>query len=84
VFYGYTADGDSDGGQGLATALSQAYDLILLDVMLPTLDGFSICEQLRAGKGDRLLFEFFLSFPFAWGYKRRPDTLKSSFSELCA
>jgi DNA-binding response OmpR family regulator len=44
VFNGYTADGESDGGQGLATALAQAYDLILLDVMLPTLDGFSICE----------------------------------------
>lgn len=50
VFNGYTADGESDGGQGLATALSQAYDLILLDVMLPTLDGFSICEQLREKK----------------------------------
>jgi two-component system response regulator RegX3 len=50
VFNGYMADGESDGGQGLATALSQAYDLILLDVMLPTLDGFSICEQLREQK----------------------------------
>ncbi len=50
VFNGYTADGESDGGQGLATALAQAYDLVLLDVMLPTLDGFSICEQLREQK----------------------------------
>jgi two-component system response regulator RegX3 len=50
VFNGYTADGESDGGQGLASALAQAYDLILLDVMLPTLDGFSICEQLREKK----------------------------------
>lgn len=50
VFNGYRADGESDGGQGLATALARAYDLVLLDVMLPTLDGFSICRQLRQKK----------------------------------
>jgi two-component system response regulator RegX3 len=50
VFNGYTADGESDGGEGLAAALAKAYDLVLLDVMLPTLDGFSICEQLREQK----------------------------------
>ncbi len=50
VFNGYSADGVADGGQGLAAALAQPYDLILLDVMLPTLDGFSICRQLRARK----------------------------------
>lgn len=50
VFNGYHADGVADGGQGLADALAQSYDLILLDVMLPTLDGFSICKQVRAKK----------------------------------
>lgn len=50
VFNGYSTDGAADGGQGLAAALDQAYDLILLDVMLPTLDGFSICRQVRAKK----------------------------------
>jgi two-component system response regulator RegX3 len=50
VFNGYTTDGESDGGQGLASATSKAYDLVLLDVMLPTLDGFSICRQLREQK----------------------------------
>jgi two-component system response regulator RegX3 len=50
VFNGYAADGESDGGKGLATALTKAYDLVLLDVMLPTLDGFSICKQLREQK----------------------------------
>jgi len=47
VFNGYAADGASDGGQGLAAAQSGGYDLVLLDVMLPTLDGFSICTRLR-------------------------------------
>jgi len=50
VFNGYAADGIADGGQGLETALRGSYDLVLLDVMLPTLDGFSICTRLRREK----------------------------------
>jgi DNA-binding response OmpR family regulator len=50
VFNGFSADGAADGGQGLNAALTQDYDLILLDVMLPTLDGFSICRQVRTRK----------------------------------
>jgi DNA-binding response OmpR family regulator len=38
-----------DGGSGLAAARSGAFDVVLLDVMLPTLDGLEICRQLRAG-----------------------------------
>ncbi len=55
VFNGYSADGESDGGQGLAAAINQTYDLILLDVMLPTLDGFSICRQVRARKPNQAI-----------------------------
>lgn len=36
-----------DGEAGLKQALTGKFDLILLDVMLPTLDGFTICKQLR-------------------------------------
>jgi len=36
-----------DGKVGLEKALNQEYDLILLDVMLPFVDGFSICNQIR-------------------------------------
>jgi DNA-binding response OmpR family regulator len=50
VFNGYSADGEADGGRGLTAALAHDYDLILLDVMLPTLDGFSICRQIRERK----------------------------------
>lgn len=50
VFNGYSTDGVADGGEGLRTALENAYDLILLDVMLPTMDGFSICRQVRTQK----------------------------------
>ncbi len=55
VFNGFTADGVADGGEGLAAAVGQTYDLILLDVMLPTMDGFSICRQLRAQKPNQAI-----------------------------
>ena len=48
---GCTADISHDGESGLDNALSGIYDLILLDVMLPKLDGFSVCRRLRA-EGD--------------------------------
>jgi len=37
-----------DGAQGLALSLAHSWDLIVLDIMLPELDGFSVCERLRA------------------------------------
>ena len=48
---GCTADISHDGESGLDNALSGIYDVILLDVMLPKLDGFSVCRRLRA-EGD--------------------------------
>lgn len=50
VFNGYEATGLEDGGQGLEASLEENYDLIILDVMLPTLDGFSICRTVRKKK----------------------------------
>jgi DNA-binding response OmpR family regulator len=50
VFNGYNAKGVADGGEGLEEILDGAYDLVLLDVMLPTMDGFSICKQVRQKK----------------------------------
>ncbi len=50
LFNGFAADGIDDGGVGLETALNGGYDLVLLDVMLPTMDGFSICTVLRRKK----------------------------------
>lgn len=47
----YAVDVENDGEAGLNTACADNYDLIILDVMLPGLDGFSIAEQLRGG-GD--------------------------------
>ena len=47
VFNGYRADGVADGIDGCAAALSGHYDLVLLDVMLPRMDGFAICRKIR-------------------------------------
>jgi len=50
VYNGYEVKGVEDGGQALNTGLKEIFDLILLDVMLPTLDGFSICKEIRKQK----------------------------------
>jgi two-component system response regulator RegX3 len=50
VFNGFAPEGVSDGGEGLEKALDSPWDLILLDVMLPTMDGFSICKKVRKEK----------------------------------
>jgi two-component system response regulator CpxR len=39
-----------DGRTGLASALANEYDLVILDVMLPVLDGFGVLQQLRRRK----------------------------------
>lgn len=46
---GYTADICHDGLTGLDNAAGGIYDLVILDAMLPGLDGFSLLQQLRAG-----------------------------------
>ena len=45
---GYAVDVEHDGEDGLNAALAFEYDAILLDVMLPSLDGFDVCRRLRA------------------------------------
>lgn len=49
---GYEVLAAYDGKDGLEKARTQSPDLILLDVMLPEMDGFQVCEELR--KTDRL------------------------------
>ncbi len=45
---GYTCTVVTDGREALAAALSQNYDLLLLDVGLPVMDGFEVLKRLRA------------------------------------
>ena len=44
----HDVDSCDNGGKGYALASSGAYDLILLDVMLPEMDGLDICRRLRS------------------------------------
>lgn len=52
---GYAVTIAPDGTTGLNAALHQPFDLILLDVMLPGIDGFAICKQVRAEKDIPIL-----------------------------
>ena len=47
VFHGYEVDWAEQGEEGLRKALSGLYDMILLDVMLPGMNGFDICQRIR-------------------------------------
>ncbi|MBP1768604.1 MAG: OmpR family DNA-binding response regulator, partial [Candidatus Aminicenantes bacterium] len=44
---GYEVASAKDGQQGLAMAAERLYDLIILDIMLPKMDGFEVCKRLR-------------------------------------
>lgn len=45
----------NDGKEGLRKALSEEYALIVLDLMLPGLDGFEVCRQIREEKNIPIL-----------------------------
>lgn len=47
---GYYVDTAKDGLEGLNKALNNTYDLILLDVMMPKMNGFDVCKNIRQAK----------------------------------
>lgn len=47
---GFAVDQAFDGEEGLYLGESESYDLIILDVMLPKIDGFSVCRNIRSKK----------------------------------
>ena len=51
----YTTSKAMDGELGLQMAIENDYDLILLDLTLPTMDGVEICKQLRAKKNTPVI-----------------------------
>jgi len=53
VYHGYDVDAAVDGTEGLEKALSGQFDLILLDVMLPGMNGFDICNRVRSQDRDQ-------------------------------
>ncbi|GGG11678.1 response regulator transcription factor [Paenibacillus abyssi] len=53
--HGFSVDLVSSGEVGLRQALQNDYDLLILDLMLPEVDGFEICRQLRQTKDIPIL-----------------------------
>lgn len=52
---GFEVEVETDGTMGLAKALDEDYDLFLLDLMLPGMDGFEICKEIRKKKNTPIL-----------------------------
>ena len=47
IFHGYDVESADNGSQGLKMALSGQFHLILLDIMLPGMDGYEVCNRIR-------------------------------------
>ena len=47
VYHGYQVESAASGPAGLGKALSGKFDLLLLDIMLPGMDGYTICNSVR-------------------------------------
>ncbi len=55
VYHGYDVDYADHGDDGLSKALTGEFDLILLDVMLPGMNGFDICNNIREQSRDQAI-----------------------------
>ena len=49
---GYTVDCAQDGMTGMHLAATESYDLAVLDVMMPGIDGFTLCQRLREARNN--------------------------------
>lgn len=54
-YEGYEVTVESDGREGLNKALENDYDLIILDIMLPNMNGFEICRRLKREKDTPII-----------------------------
>jgi len=53
VFHGYEVEWAADGDLGLRKATNEKFDLVLLDVMLPGKDGFTVCNEIRSASREQ-------------------------------
>ena len=53
---GFAVTIENDGACGRTAAITGGYDLVVLDLMLPGLDGFNICRELRQGSDIPVIF----------------------------
>ncbi len=52
---GFEVEIENDGGVGVVRALSEHFDMLILDLMLPGMDGFEICKRVREEKNTPIL-----------------------------
>ena len=52
---GFEVEIENDGDRGLERALKEEFDMFILDLMLPEVDGFEICRQIREKKNTPIL-----------------------------
>ena len=55
AFHGHAPTGVASGEEGLRRALADHYALVLLDVMLPGMNGFDVCRELRARRPEQAI-----------------------------
>ena len=53
--YDFDVNIENDGKKGLDRALLENYDIVIVDLMLPTVDGFEICKRIREVKNIPIL-----------------------------
>jgi CheY-like chemotaxis protein len=66
-----------DGAEALKLAASESPDLILMDVMMPAMDGLEVCRRLRQSEHTRAVPVILLTF------KTDPDSVKLGFDSGC-
>ena len=54
-FEGYEVDEAADGMEAVSKVKTQDYDLIIMDIMMPRLDGFSACKEIRKTKNTPII-----------------------------
>ncbi len=59
--WGYEVSEATTGREGIKAALRQVPDLIILDIMMPDMDGYEVCKQMRADPGFRKVPILFLT-----------------------
>ena len=83
----------SDGQKGLELIESDTYDLVMLDIMLPHIDGFSLCRRIRKTKDTPILFltartsEEDMLYGYELGcddYIRKPFSLAELYAKVSA
>jgi len=55
VFHGYVVDSAATGPDGLEKAQTGKFDLVLLDIMLPGMDGYEICDRIRTDDREQAI-----------------------------